>query len=219
MTSVATPIRNSPADEIAWQQDLIARNEYELIGRAWVIVLEASKDAAVPQPSIAKALGCRLEFYGMSRVNGRDLMPRLAQSKDHSTLLLLDPIVNQEGKAGLPDIPDPTWTPPIPKPEEVAGVPGKNGRLKKGQGDWKPPAAPMMRQELGDRARGQVKGTRFLVFGPVVQIVIRPEGLPEGWIAQCGGETRSGLQMDLLIDQDTGHAFFYGGRFQISRVG
>ncbi|MBZ5532605.1 MAG: hypothetical protein LAO20_14325 [Acidobacteriia bacterium] len=196
---------DSPASTLSWQQDRILHNDYELIGRAWVIVLEASQGAALPSAAVANSLGVRLEFYGTGQ-KGQSLMPRIAQTKDRSTLLLLDPIVRADGRVGLPDIPDPAWVPPIPTAAQVTG-------------DYVPPAAPMIKQELGDRARGQLKGTRFLVFGPVAQILIRPEGLAEGWIAQCAGAPGTGTQMELLIDQDTGQAFFFGGRYRIDRAG
>ena len=202
----ATPIINSPADTLAWQTDRILHNDYELLGRAWVIVLEASHGAGTPQASVANTLGSRIEFYGNDKRKGNSLMPRIAQTRDRSTLLLLDPIINTEGRVGLPDIPDPSWEPPIPTEEQVTG-------------DYRPPAAPMLKQEFADRARGQLKGTRFLVFGPVAQILIRPEGLPEGWIAECAGALNTGTQMELLIDQDTGQAHFFGGRYRIDRVG
>lgn len=200
-----TEITNSPASTLAWQRERINAGDYELIGRIWVIVLEAASGAAVPGLSVTNSQGLRMEFYGNDR-RGHSLMPRIAQTRDRSTLLLLDPIVREDKMVGLPDIPDPEWVPDIPTEEEVTG-------------DFKPKATPMLRQELGQRARGQLKGTRFLVFGPVAQILMRPEGIPEGWIAQCTGDAATGKQMELLIDQDTGLAHFYGGRYRIDRAG
>lgn len=200
-----TEITNSPASILAWQKERINTSDYEMIGRVWVIVLEASRDAAVPQASIANTQGTRLEFYGNDR-RGHSLMPRIAQTRDRSMLLLLDPIVRPDGAVGLPDIPDPEWVPEIPTEEEVTG-------------DFKPKPTPMLRQDLAQRARGQLKGTRFLVFGPVAQVLIRPEGVAEGWLAECTGDGATGKVMELLIDQDTGQAHFFGGRYRIDRAG
>lgn len=200
-----TEITNSPASILAWQKERIDTSDYEMIGRVWVIVLEASRDAAVPQASIANTQGTRLEFYGNDR-RGHSLMPRIAQTRDRSMLLLLDPIVRPDGAVGLPDIPDPEWVPEIPTEEEVTG-------------DFKPKPTPMLRQDLAQRARGQLKGTRFLVFGPVAQVLIRPEGVAEGWLAECTGDGATGKVMELLIDQDTGQAHFFGGRYRIDRAG
>jgi hypothetical protein len=77
----------------------------------------------------------------------------------------------------------------------------------------------MIRQELRDRARGTLKGTNCLVFGPVAQVLIRPNGLPEGWIAYCGTAPANGSKMDLLVDEKTGEALFFGGQFRIERAG
>ena len=198
------PTTTSPADVLAWQRGLIASSNYEEIGRAWVIVLEASAGAAVPERRVTDAMGVRLEFFGYGQ-KGQPLLPRIAQSRDRRTLLLLDPIVKSDGTVGLPDVPDPTWEPPIPTEEQVTG-------------EWNPKPAPMIPQELAERARGRLKGTNYLVFGPVTQVLIRPEGLPEGWIAYCGGGP-DGKQMELLVDENTGESFFFGGQFKITRVG
>jgi hypothetical protein len=200
-----TEITNSPASILAWQKERVNTSDYEMIGRVWVVVLEAASGAAVPGKAITNTQGLRLEFYGNSK-RGHSLMPRIAQSRDRSTLLLLDPITRADGTAGLPDIPDPEWVPEIPTEDEVTG-------------DYKPKATPMLKQELAQRARGQLKGTRFLVFGPVAQVLIRPEGVAEGWFANCTGDAATGKQMELLIDQDTGEAYFFGGKYRIDRAG
>jgi hypothetical protein len=214
----ATMITNSPADTINWQAEQIRTRQYELVGHIWKVVLEASRGAAVPQASVAHTVGTCLDWYGYENVNGKNCLPRVAQSRDRSTLLLLDPVKRVDGKVGLPDIPDPTWRPKQPTAEELqTTVP-----LQK---------APMIQQHLYEeeggvpigRARGQLKGTKYLVFGPVVQILVRPmvdnKLIDEGWFFQCGVDKTNGTHMEMLIHQDTGEAFFYGGQFQIYRPG
>lgn len=216
--ATSTMVTNSPADIIAWQAEQVRNRNYELIGHIWKVVLEASHGAAVPQQRVANVVGTCLDWYGYENVNGKNLLPRLAQSRDRGTLLLLDPVKRADGKVGLPDIPDPNWVPRKPtKLELQTTVP-----LQK---------APMIPQHLYEeqsgqpigRARGQLKGTRYLVFGPVVQILVRPmvdnKLIDEGWFFQCGVDKSNGTHMEMLIDQDTGEAFFFGGQFQIYRPG
>jgi hypothetical protein len=218
MSASATAITNSPADTLKWQQDQIRTGKFEMLGFIWKIVLEASRGAAVPQAHVARMLGSCLEWYGYENYKGKNCLPRVAQTLDRSSLLMIDPVRRVDGSVGLPDIPDPTWQPKAPTAEELqTTVP-----LQK---------APMIPQHLYEeeagqpigRARGQLKRTRFLVFGPVVQILIRPlvadKLIDEGWILQCSGNPATGKQMELLIDQDNGQAFFYEGKFQIYRPG
>lgn len=217
-SGTATMITNSPADTIDWMREQVRNRSYELVGHIWKVVLEASHGAATPQKSVARTVGCALDWYGYENVGGKNLLPRLAQTRDRSSLVLLDPVKRVDGKVGLPDIPDPTWVPKAPTAKQLqTTVP-----LQK---------APMIQQHLYEeeagqpigRARGQLKGTRFLVFGPVVQILVRPmvdnKLIDEGWFFQCGVDTATGKHMEMLIDQDNGEAFFYGGKFQIYRPG
>lgn len=200
-TNVTRTPAMATADILNWQAERVKLGQFEYIGKAWMIVLEVAKGAHVPE--FASIVGSRLEFFGGG-------VP-LAQTPDHSTLLLLAPIVRPDGQVGLPDIPDPTWQPPIPKPHEIANLPP--GKV------YHQPKPPMIAQKLEDRARGKLKGTDYLVFGPVAQILIRPEGIPEGWIAGCSADLHTGTQMDLLISARTGTAHLFGGRYEITRIG
>lgn len=204
-------IAASNADLLNWQREQIRTGAYEEIGKCWLVVLEASAGAATPSANVANVLGSRIEFYNW--------MPRIAQTRDRGNLLLLDPLIRADGSVGLPDIPDPSWIPGVPTAEDFFEDPETQQKPK----DYVAPKAPMIRQDLRDRARGVLKGTNFLVFGPVVQILIRPHALPEGWIAYCsasaGTAGSQGTQMELLIDEKTGEAFFFGGRFNIERAG
>jgi hypothetical protein len=214
-------VTNSPADTLNWQAEQIRDNKFEMVGYIWKIVLEASRGAAVPQAQVAATLGSCMEWYGMENYRGKNYLPRIAQSRDRSSLLVLDPIKRVDGSVGLPDIPDPRWQPPVPTNDQLTG-----------NAEYKPPQAPMLPQHLYEedenhtpigRARGQLKGTKFLVFGPVSQILVRPlkddEMLPTAWILQCKANNATGKQMELLIHQETGQAFFYEGTFQIYRPG
>lgn len=218
--ATSTLVTNSPADTLNWQTEQIRENKYEMVGYIWKIVFEAARGSATPQASVASTLGSCLEWYGYENFKGQNKLPKIAQTLDRSSLLILDQIRRvEDGKVGLPDIPDPKWQPKTPTAKELqTTVPIQ-----------KP---SMLSQDLYEedaqhnptgRARGQLKGTRFLVFGPVVQILVRPlvgdKLIDEGWIFQCGVNPGTGKHMELLIHQDTGQAFLYEGKFQIYRPG
>ena len=212
-------ITNSPADTLNWQTERIRLGDYEMVGFIWKVVLEASRGAAVPQLQVSRTLGSCMEWYGYENYKGKNYLPRVAQTKDRSSLLLLDPIKRVDGSVGLPDIPDPTWQPKPPTDEELQTVvPLQQARMIQ-QHLYEEDA---QHNPIG-RARGQLKGTRFLVFGPVVQILVRPlvgdKLIDEGWILQCGVNPATGKHMEMLIHQDTGQAHFYEGKFQIYRPG
>jgi len=243
LTVPSAPGSSSAADVIAWQKERMNAGAFEVLGKIWMISLEASKDAQVPGKPVANVLGTRIEFY--NEMGGPDVVgPRLAQTGAKGALLILDPIVRQDGVMGLPDIPDPTWKPPIPTPSQISYQPPS--RPKNAPKNWRPPKppdtyvptrAPMIPQHLidrgdgfGGRARGQIRAgaSTYLVCGPVAQIVVRPMDqqnriLPNGLIFKClPSSPIAGVQgtlMELLIDSVTGEAFFYGGRFEISNPG
>jgi hypothetical protein len=231
MAATASINTNSVESELNWRSDLMRdQRNYEPLGYVWKIVLEAAAGAATPRSTVANTHGLALDWYGMENFKGKNWLPRIAQSKDRSTLLLLDPVKRPDGRVGLPDMPDPEWKPGPYKDSDLAWEPKRNSKGKVIPGQTppllKPQQAPMMDQSLYDRCRGQMKGTRYLVFGPIAQILIRPvktDGeitfqIPEGWVLQARADL-NGKQMELLVDQDNGQAFFYGGRFEIFRAG
>src|SRR5947209_13289799 len=109
-----------------------------MLGYIWKIVLEASHGAAVPQMSVSNSIGSCLEFYGYGNMLGQVKYPRIAQTRDRSTLLAIEPFRKLAVEArrivdkgvGLPDIPDPTWTPPVPTAEQLQStVPVPQARM------------------------------------------------------------------------------------------
>lgn len=225
LTAPIAPSSSGPADVIAWQKERMNAGAFEVLGKIWIISLEASRDAHVPNRSVADMLGTRIEFY--NDLGGTDVVgPRIAQTGAKGSLLILDPIVRHDGVMGLPDIPDPTWKPKVPTAAQLTG-----------NKPYTPAKAPMIPQHFvdrkdgfGGRARGKIRAgaSTYLVCGPVSQIVVRPMDqqnriLPNGLIFKCLPSTPlPGAQstlMDLLVDSVTGEAFFYGGRFEISNPG
>jgi hypothetical protein len=224
-TIPSAPASTAPADVIAWQKERMAAGQFEILGKIWMINLEASAGAHVPGKSVSDMLGSRMEFY--NDMGGPDVIgPRIAQTGARGQLLILDPIVRHDGRVGLPDIPDPKWQPKTPSNDELTGKVA-----------MKPQRAPMIPQNIidrgdgfGGRARGQITAgaSTYLVCGPVVQIVVRPMDnqqriLPNGLIFKCLPSSTiagvKGTDMELLIDANTGEAFLYGGRFEISNPG
>jgi len=216
-SGTATMVTNSVDSKLNWMGEQIRERKYEMLGYVWKVVLEASRGAATPQAQVAATLGSCMEWYGMEKFQGKNHLPRIAQSLDRSALLLLDPIKRPDGSVGLPDLPDPSWKPPIPTNDQLTG-----------KAKYTPSQAPMIPQHLYEeddqgkpigRARGQLTGSRYLVCGPVSQILVRPmkgdEVMPTAWILQCKANNGDGTQMEMLIHQETGEAFFYGGTFQI----
>lgn len=226
------PANSGPADVIKWQRQCVLNGAYQLLGKIWMIVLEASKDANVPSRTVTDYLGTRIEFY--NEAGGPGVVgPRIAQTGPNGALLILDPLTVEEPAGsgqfvvGLPRIPDPTWKPPVPTQRQLTS-----------KRQYVPPRAPMIPQWLADRkdgyggrARGQIRddaGKPYLVCGPISQIVVRPMDdrnrvLPNGLIFKCLPSSQiagvAGTVMDLLVDSLTGEAFLYGGRFQIDDVG
>jgi hypothetical protein len=213
-TTIEKVANDTPADVIQFHGEQIRAGLYDEIGRVWAIVLEAAAGAAVPTKAVTDSQGVRLDFYGLESVKGRNLLPRIATTKDKRSLLLLDPILDQDGRPGLPAIPDPTWKPSTPKAEEICWDPSKHRKGAKPP-VYKPAAAPMIPQKISDRARGKLRDTEFLILGPIAQILVRPEGLATGIILQCGADLRGGRAMELLVDHRNGQSFFFGGRYQI----
>jgi hypothetical protein len=223
---------NSVATELNWRSDLMKdKRNYQQIGHIWKIVLESAAGNAGPRNSVAQTVGLTLDWYGYENVNGQNKLPRIAQDTGRNVLLMLDPVKRIDGKVGLPDIPDPEWTPALVKDSDIAWTPKRNrmGKIIPGQ---KPPAyepqrAPFISQSLYERARGRMKETNYLVFGPIAQILVRPvkdepEGVTflgsEGWILKCRADV-AGKHLELLVDERTGESFFYGGQFEIWRAG
>lgn len=233
---VSPPAANAgPADVIAWQRECIRAGSFQVLGKIWIVNLEASAGAQVPGANVANRLGSRMEFYNES--GGPEVIgPMIAQTGPKGSLLILDPIVRADGIVGLPDIPQPDWKPPIPKASEISWDPKKHPKGAKPK-PYVPPRAPMIPQHLidrgdgfGGRARGQIRAgaSTYLVCGPVVQILVRPMDanncvLPNALILKCLPSTpiagANATLMDLLIDSATGEAFLYGGRFEVGFSG
>ncbi len=178
------------ADVIQVRRDRVRMGQYRPLGRLITVVLEAARDAQIPHAE-AGVLGVRLDWGTIG--------PPLGISYDGVDLLVVAVV------PPLPDIPDPYWQPAalpdVPSVEQVAA--------------WRAQRPPMIPQRLMDRASARVRGSNFLVFQPVAQVLFKPEGVPLFSVITGYTDDFSGTKLALLIDPMTGEAHFYGGRFRI----
>jgi hypothetical protein len=197
---------NTDADLIQYQRDLVRTQNCFPLGRALKIAIGPSDHWRPPQmdPYVAK-YGRLLELRG-------NPLPIAQQAGQ----MLVMAALFADGRVGLPDIPDPDWTPPQWTEEEVTGkVPRDRAKDK--------PA--MLTQRLTDRCEmvdgspAVMHGTDFLVFQPVISVTFQPElnkeMVPEVWIAEF--RPLAGRHCALLVDHKTGESFFFGGTFEIKR--
>ena len=202
MNQVLTAANRTPADEIKFMQDLIRMGKYLPMGRMQKIAIAPSHDWTPPagDPQIDK--------YGRL-IDLRERVLPIAQSLDHSTVLVTSPLLDRGGYVSLPDVPDPNWKKPLYSKEEVTGeVPRDTAKE----------TAPMIPQRLEDRACGRVTGTNLLVFQPVISVSFQPEiekrMVPTAWLLKFK-RAPDGTEPALLVDAKTGWCYFYGGLFDI----
>lgn len=219
------------ADVLNYQDELVRTKQYEYLGKAKLVVLEAAQDANVPSPAITRSVGVRLDWRNEELPQGgvaENFLP-IAQSRDHAMLLCLGAVRRRDGKVGLPDLPDPEWRPRMPKPEEVCppqvGI-DKHGRPIYGPA-WQGESPRMIPQRLEDRMSGYLKGTSLMIFQPVHQILFQPELdknlQADYWVIKglsADGSTlcpKTGTHLAFLVDSKTGAAYFWGGAWHISQ--
>jgi len=202
MAEILTAPNRSPADEIKFMQDLIRTGRYLPLGRMQKIAIAPSADWQPPagDPQIAK--------YGRL-IDLRERVLPIAQSLDHSAVLVTAPLLDRGGYVSLPDVPDPNWKKPLYTREEVTGEVARDPAKEN---------APMIPQRLEDRACGRVRGTDLLVFQPVISATFQPELekrlVPTAWLLKFK-RAPDGTEPALLVDVKTGWCYFYGGLFDI----
>lgn len=175
------------------QSERIRTQDYDALGRLVWISTELQLDHA-PTDEEKATLG-RFDFMHDG--------PLLALSKDHADLLLPDGLPLR-----LPDVPHPTWKPPMYKQADVE-APG-----------WKPAQAPVLKQEwLDPQRQGKTfvdAGKTWVFFQPIIQITYRLFSQPTYGFVKCKPAPWAGSRTALIIDPNTGKAFFYGGTFELS---
>lgn len=179
----------TPADILKFQDDARRTKKFRALGQVKCVVLEAQLGANTPTPDATAKMGVRMDWMNEG--------PHLAESE--GGLLMFSSSVPP-----LPAMPDPNWKPS--KPPEF----GPNGKII-----YDTPT--LLPQPYEQFAKGKLKGTNLLVFEPVMQILVHPEGIETYWIVNCEADPGTGTHMALLIDQETRAGYFYGGLWNVKK--
>jgi hypothetical protein len=220
MSPVATATRSAPADILKYQSDCVRTQKFIPLGRMQKIAIgpnAAWNPASFAHDPIIRKYGRFIEL--------RDQFLPIGQSLDKSMILITSPLVNRANRVALPDLPDPDWTAPVRTREEIEGIEKKdaNGRTYREPYKGEPGRyqAPMIPQNLVDRADSIMEGTQFLVFQPVEYFTFQPEIkgrlTSDAWRVRCKPDfsTSPATHTALLVDRATGEAHFFGGVFDI----
>jgi len=217
----------SPIDLLRFQQELVRTGQYEMLGRANKIAIGPSKDYTPPPgDKYIEKFGRLMEL--------RDRFLPIAESPDRTMILATAPLADRNGNVGLPDVPDPEWTPPARTREEITGVvdveaTAARRKIDANAGEVMMPAPfdpkkydpRMIPQRLEDRTSISLEGTgdRILVFQPVLYIAFQPEieGRTRGtaWLVKFSFNPVDRTFATMLVDRRTGQVNFYGGMFDI----
>lgn len=213
----ATALKNTPADVLKYQGELIRTGKYLPMGRLQKIAIGPNANYTPPaNDPIIRKFGRFIDL--------RDNLLPLGQSADRSQILICAPMLGKDGRAGLPDLPDPEWQAPARTKEEIEGriviKDGKETReiVKVDPSRLTPRMVP---QRLEDRTNQMLDGTEYLVFEPVEYFTFQPEikGRLTGtaWRVRCRPDqsTKPATHTALLVDRKTGEAHFFGGTFDI----
>lgn len=211
--NILTAQPTNVADILKYQNDCVRTKKFVHLGGIQRIVLEDTADSGRASESVTSTMGRVLEFFDNWLPIGQVEAPGF-----NSFLLPETPVKKKDGYVGLPDIPDPGWVPTAGRQLEMIDDPRNPGKqMWSGKSTFEKP--PMIAQPLRQNARGKLSGTNFIVFEAVSQILIKPEGLNEMWLLHCGKNPVDDTHMVFLVDETTGEAHFYGGRYVISRPG
>ncbi|HXU18971.1 MAG TPA: hypothetical protein VN788_00150 [Verrucomicrobiae bacterium] len=199
-------LTRTAADELSYQNQLVRTGQQEYIGT--IVSIAVGDDADYERP-IGDPL---IDRWGRLMQFGNLALP-LSQSLDHSCLLVPGPLRRSDGVVDLPDWKDPLWRASNWSADEA------EGRVLR---DPKKDIAPLIPQRLADRTSRMLENSNFLVFQPVLYVVVRPElegeMLSTFWKIICGPRGSDGTQMSFLVDRATGESHFFGGRYEIVAI-
>jgi hypothetical protein len=164
-------------------------DDYTIVGKVMTIVLEASRNVSVPDPGITARVGLTLEW--LNAKNGPVLaVGGVGNHIDHGDLILPFPV------PALPMIPDPRYQ-------------------RKSLED---PLPPRIAQPLEERACGKIRGkdgSTFLVFSPVEDILVQPNGVNGFMRIEGRTNPADGTKLTFLWHVESGAGFFVGGLTQM----
>lgn len=193
----------TPADLLAYQNDLVRKHQCEHLGRMTQIAIGPNKawnPADFGQdPVIAK-------WGRFMQLRGRPLP--IAFSPDQAMLLVCAPLLNAANRVELPDVPDPSW---------VAAAWTREETMAEVERPAEKDAAPWLPQRLEDRAEGLFGN--FFVFSPVLYVTFQPElgdkVQPTMWRVVCGYNPAEDTHPTLLVERRTGETHFFGGLYHL----
>jgi hypothetical protein len=226
MTTTAPAIISAAPENVAdilkFQDECLQKRQYVFIGWVQRIVLERTANMYVP-PDLEEDLksdpaGLSIEFFGKD-----NWLPvgQVEAAGRQSFLLPLAEIKNSAGYVEFPEKPDWKWTPdgaaartPIME-KDANGIERWTGKLTPA------PTVKMLPQPLRNFSTGKLRGTNLIVYERVAQILVKAQGLAEGWILKCGSNPAQNPPtfMTFLLDQQTGKSHFYGGTYVITKPG
>ena len=210
----------TPADEIAYQNELVRTGNTLPLGRMQKIAIGPSANWQIPDDPYIRQYGRLIEL--------RDRMLPIAQSPDKRAVLINAPLGGPNGIPRLPDLPDPSWASGAPSQEEIEGklVSDGHGGEKRVLVELDPARITprMIEQRLTDRCEmyegrpAVLAGTDFLIFQPVLKVAFQPEieNRLVGTAWTLDFEPVEGKHCTLLIDHKTGECHFLYGRYDIS---
>lgn len=220
MSTAPAVLTAAPVDVdgiLKFQNDCLRMRNYEPIGRIQRIVFEVTRKMYIPAELIedlkSDPMGPCIEFFGEENW--------LPTSQVHAAgqqdfLLPLAPVIRKsDGYVGFPDKPDRHWV-PTTGPETKKIVDPKTGEVTF---KMVHEAVRMLKQDLRNFSTGILRGTNFIVYERVAQILVKPTGIAEGWILNCAKNPADDTHMTFLLDHQTGESHFYGGRYEITRPG
>jgi hypothetical protein len=215
---MAKTLTMTPADILKLQSEYVRTGKYLPLGRMQKISI-GPEGGYVPPPG-----DLYIQKYGRM-IELRDRFLPIAHSLDKTMILVTAPLMDRNGRVGLPDVPDPDWTAPPRTIEEIEGVEkvdtvtGRRWR-EPFQGDASRYQPRMIPQNLRDRTNRKLEGSNFLVFSPVERILFQPEIenrlIGTAWWIDCKYSHVDQTYVTLLIDEATGETHFFGGMYDIS---
>jgi hypothetical protein len=202
---------------LAFQKECLRTKNYKFIGKIMRIVFEVTQEMYIP-PELAEDLksdpmGPCIEFFPETN---RLPVAQVEAAGTQSFLLPLAPCLYAPGsRVGFPDKPDRHWV-PDKGPETVKVEDPDTHEISYKMQHEKP---RMLEQPLRNFSRGILRGTNYIIYERVAQILVKANGIAEGWILKCEKNPADDTHMTFLLDRATGEAHFYGGIFEITRPG
>lgn len=179
-------------DMIAWQNERISKREFIPLGQLLTIHMGVCDDAAYFQKNVRERITSISRVQGLLLDWGQTVGPQVARLKDGDTLVF------PRGVADFPKIKDPRYQ-------------------RRSLAD---PLPPEISQDVCEYARGRLEGndgTKFVVLGPILTLVIWPYSKVPCLLLMHGWSDNSGRYPDFLFDPWNHKGYFAGGSFQFDR--